>query len=179
MKKKEFNIKGFVFTIALIVIVFCISIILTKYFDKKKIDKIYNNNEIVKGKIVETGYRKINFVIAEYYYKNIRYTVEQSVHSNSVKEGEYFKVYLNMNNPQQSFIAYDEPFFEENQKVTFTDGRVETILERNLIRFSYTIEGKNYLRFQKVKSTLDIKVGNIYKLQYLIDTPTIAIIYIQ
>ena len=169
------NIVGMVVVFLILFGVFYGLFLISKYQTDKRKERIAVNRKIVAGKIIITGSMKGSYAIAAYFDGNRRFTVHNSSPADDVQTGQWFQVEYDSTNPSVSNILFEYPLFKKKDVIDSTSG---TVIQHSKysIRFKYEINGVIYKKFQGLKEGQTIENGQIFKVQYLSDTPSIALI---
>lgn len=128
------------------------------------------------AKIIKTGYLKGSYVIAKFSYNNKTYQVKDFPPSDRNITGMCYLIKFDKNNPESALINFTHPFFNKNEFVDNTEGIVQDLLARNILKFSYTVNEKEYLQFQEYSSENTVKKGNTFVVIYSKKDPQVAYI---
>lgn len=138
-----------------------------------------NERIYVQGEIVRIWYRNQGLVRVTYETKN------QEKHEGSWAKkidklvlGEKYYIAYNINNPEEINLFYTAPIIEDSIKYkehTATINSIERIDRYNYdyCSFVYTIEGREYVRYQCVVDRT-LEIGSLVSILYCKEKPWIA-----
>jgi hypothetical protein len=179
MQKKKLSWLSFIFSVLVAIGFILLIIYRVGFFSKKERAIIEKNEVIVNGCITKRFHCKMLCVSVTYAYNGQQYEIETVAPRKDIMTGSCFRVHLNRSNPSQSFVAYDEPVWENHQKITWTQGVINVVSTKNTIGFIYQVGNKSQKGIQQVKATEGLKIGQQYKVAYVTDTSSIAIMHLD
>ncbi len=147
------------------------------WLDKKEVEKIEVNKSEVVGVIIKVGSMKGSYAVAEYFVNNKRYERKDDSPANDIYIGEHYVIFYNKVNPSESRIDYTKPIFLSEEVTKKTTGIIIT-KDWAKIKFSYTVDGVEHTRFQKISDVKRIGEGETFTVEYLVSNPNIAILRI-
>lgn len=159
------------------VIIYCLAQV-GLWTDKKEVEKIKESKSETVGNIIDVGYLKGSYAVAEYYVKDIRYERKDDSPADDIYKGEHYKIIYDSENPELSRIDYTRPIFLKDDK-TKTTTAIAINRDWITVKFTYSVDGTEYNRFQKKPKDKKIKNGEIFNVEYLVSNPNIAILKIQ
>lgn len=91
--------------------------------------------------------------------------------------GEKFKVRYSTKDPSVNDVLQSEPLFLNNEETSFTKGAIYRKVSGNIIIYKYEVNGVQYKKNLSCKSYIyeNLKVGEVYQVEYLIDNPARSI----
>jgi hypothetical protein len=149
---------------------------------------IYNiNNVIINNpretvgtiKFIEVGRRPTARV---YFEVNGELIYGEIAKDSKMVIGEKFIVIYEKNNPTIFQIDEYSPIFVEDESVNSIVGEVTDLVTfgKNSVTFQYVVEGMEYTKFQLYnESIFNPKKGDKYKVNYWLENPQRAIIYLD
>lgn len=146
---------------------------------ENKVSAIKNNGALGKAKIIRTGYLKGSYVLAEFSFHSKTYQIRDFPPSDKNLTGLSFVINFDSLNPQTALIDFTQPLFEENVNTGSVTGMVEKILDRDILMFSYDVDGVNYNQFQKYDNALHVNIGSSYDVIYEIEHPEVSYLKIN
>jgi hypothetical protein len=176
------KVKNFIYFLGVLGVGFIIIYGLAQFggwIDEREVNKIKANKSEVVGKIIDVGYLKGSYAVAEYYVNNIRYERRDFSPADDIYKKEHYIIIYDSLSPFESRIDFSRPIFKQNSKTSTTKATV-TNRDWLTVKFTYFINGVEYTRFQKkLENNKKIKDGEIFEVEYLLSNPNVAILKIK
>lgn len=129
----------------------------------------------------ETYTKGINSVI-EFYVNGKTFKVEGSQINGEII-GEKYEVFYEKNEPSIAKANMMNPVFESNENKNKTKALITMVFKLGTpnVRFEYSINGVKYERWQEcdLDKYKDVESGQYYEIEYWVENPQRAIIYLN
>jgi hypothetical protein len=140
------------------------------------------NGKLTVCVVAEQGNMKGSYVRVDYFVNEKRYRIREGTYFSSyeyIPVGEKYMLLYDSIDPQRSHILFEQPVFVVGEVTALVSGKVEQITDRNVIEYSYTVDGNAFQRFQKLPDSVIAEEGRSYTVEYLAGYPLRSIIRIK
>ncbi len=178
MKKALTFIGQFVLTFGSLFLIYLIIV----YFIQNKKEIIDKEGKITVCEVINEGYNKSSYVEVIYMANGKEFIKRETTYFSAPENipiGEKYMIKYDSINPQNAYVMFEYPFFDENEKTNIVSGKIEKITDRNVVFFCYFVGSKQYKRFQKLPDTVICEINKYYTVKYLISDPLRSIILVQ
>jgi hypothetical protein len=150
-------------------LIFLSSFFFYSIINERRSDYVKENGFYTEGTVITYG----SLLTCSFYIDSIMYSKTIDEPYPDIVDGEKFKVYYHKKYSGIYYISFLEPIIDSSFLVT----RCTNIIKKSkeLIKFTYNINGKEYSKFQKVVNS-EIKNINNFKVFYRKKNPRIAYI---
>jgi hypothetical protein len=173
-----------IFVLLLIAVLFVGIIPAGLYFsslsDKKNKADIDSRGIITQGKVVSRGYHhKLTAAEMEYYIKGKLYRNYETGGDSLYSVGDYFEMVIDSTDPDNFYVNWLKPEFAAGSNVLSDSATVIEVQETyddgiSDVRYVYSVNGKTFFRWQRVKLNNPVLPQQRVKVQYATDRPFAA-----